>query len=638
MRSDSASKPKQCHRCGNAAATLLLRRIVLSCTPCAQKAVESRAKGILEYVRGAAILRRIGQLDSLGKGKGRQVDEAQLSPRGSIALAFSGGSSSRALLDIATRSLQSPSRAQLEMMLASAGSSSSDKPRKSRPVEVMRIDVLYIDDSALFPDMEDQTEVIRSIVEEQGGEASGLNFVPLKLEDIFADQAAQAVECLLGPAEIRRARAAGQTTSSAQSSRQLLLDLFASINPSSVSRASASSARTRAEDLHALLTQRLLIKKTRELGDSTLLLGDNASRTAINLLQGMSKGKGHKWPVEGATILWRDDLLIARPLAETVSKEVSFYNRTMGLREVTPRELVTDDVLASRSHIEGTGMGEKASIGRLTENFIYALEKGVPSTVNTVTRTGGKLTLKGGEQDLGSVGDVLSSEASSKLAEGTPSTSSRSSNQLNLTGLGQKADRLVLSSKTLPRWNGHNACPLCDLPAEVGASDWKGKLSIVGKLEEGGEIAKYATAKAQRNGAEGWVDLHKLLCYACLLVLDVPEEVYAQTGRGQDSEGAAPRLVLPSYVLAAAQARLSQPSKDGTAMTTSQLQPFDGSVEASAHANGSTGEELPRGVATQNGTTTNDTNGDQPTSAGHVARKIGREEMKGKVGEFLLEE
>lgn len=83
---------RKCSRC-DSSSTLLLRKNVPSCTPCAQRAVEQRAKGILEHARGAALLDRQGGVDRLRKGKGRRVEpEAE---RGGIALGFSGGGSSR---------------------------------------------------------------------------------------------------------------------------------------------------------------------------------------------------------------------------------------------------------------------------------------------------------------------------------------------------------------------------------------------------------------------------------------------------------------------------------------------------------------------------------------------------------------
>lgn len=101
--------------------------------------------------------------------------------------------STRALLNVATRSLAPPPRKQ--------ASSSSTQPRKARPVEVTRIDVIYIDDSALVPGAQDQTDAIRGIISEQGGEEAGLNFIPLKLEDVFGNERGmEVVDCLVGPA------------------------------------------------------------------------------------------------------------------------------------------------------------------------------------------------------------------------------------------------------------------------------------------------------------------------------------------------------------------------------------------------------------------------------------------------------
>lgn len=61
--------------------------------------------------------------------------------------------------------------------------------------------MIYIDDSALVPGARDQTEAIRDIISEQGGEEAGLHFISLKLEDVFGHEGGmEVVDCLVGPA------------------------------------------------------------------------------------------------------------------------------------------------------------------------------------------------------------------------------------------------------------------------------------------------------------------------------------------------------------------------------------------------------------------------------------------------------
>lgn len=377
------------------------------------------------------------------------------------------------------------------------------------------------------------------------------------------------------------------------------------------------------------------------MGDAALLLGDNASRGAINLIDGIAKGRGHKWPVEGAAAIWRDDLLVLRPLRDCFAKELAFYNRTLRLSYLAPQDLVASSVLASRGDSgNGGGAGEKASIGRLTENFIFHLERGVPSTVNTVGRTGGKLVMAEAAE-----GDIAPIEATLDALSLADTQAASSSGAPTLTvGTGQKGNRLVQGVKALPRWNGQNACPLCGLPAQKGASDWKGKLSIVGALDSEGHVSKYASPSTTADGAEqnqaSGVELEKLLCYACLILLDVPEEMHVKHAV-QPQLG---RIVLPlpGYVLEAARARLAPRQTSTTAPTDL------GNVNGDGDGNSSFEPGLPSGTAVdeaeeglyasadkerRQGRVGADTSAD---AGGHITRKIGKEEMRGKVGKFLL--
>jgi hypothetical protein len=55
------------------------------------------------------------------------------------------------------------------------------------------IDVIYVDDSGVIEGAEDRTEVVRDIVQQEGGERQGIFFWPLKLSDVFDDE--RAVQC-----------------------------------------------------------------------------------------------------------------------------------------------------------------------------------------------------------------------------------------------------------------------------------------------------------------------------------------------------------------------------------------------------------------------------------------------------------
>lgn len=492
-----------------------------------------------------------------------------------------------------------------------------------------RIDVLYIDDSAVVPGAHDQTEDVRRIVEEQGGRNAGLKFVPLKLEDVFVDD--ESAECSVGPADVRRL--SSHPSQSHDTRRTLLQRLFTTVYPPSTSRASIPSSRSRVEDLHSVLIQRLLAQTARALGDSALLLGDNASRGAINLIDGVAKGRGHKWPIEGAPVMWNDDLLVLRPLRDTLAKEIAFFNQTLALEALTPTDIVSAELLRGTMSTETsqqqrtsstaissastTGALEKASIGRLTENFIYSLEKGVPSTVSTVGRTGSKLVLKEEQQQKESqrAGDVA--------PHVTPPP------RTNISGLGQKGDRLIAAARNLPRWSSAtgNACAFCMFPAQPRSSTWKSNLSITGKLhlDEDGKHIGILDHQEESAGPrdDDKIPLHDHLCYSCLHVLDVPEQVSSST------------LHLPLYVLYNLRQKLRYQDERRRLDQKSNAQKEDDDDDTAPRMESLSLVSNAQSLSQQQDRHTSATT---TTTSSHVTRRVGKEEMKGRVGQFLLDE
>lgn len=91
---------------------------------------------------------------------------------------------------------------------------------------------------------------------------------------------------------------------SVESRTNALQALFSTIYPASTPRGSASAARTRSEDLHRALVQLLLRRTAKQRGAASLILGDSSTRMAIRLIETVSKGAGHKLPIEGAGAIW----------------------------------------------------------------------------------------------------------------------------------------------------------------------------------------------------------------------------------------------------------------------------------------------------------------------------------------------
>lgn len=508
-----------------------------------------------------------------------------------------------------------------------------------------RIDVLYIDDSTVIPGAQDCTDAVKAIVESQGGAQAGLNFISLKLEDVFCDEtsdasSAQGVQCLVGAGEFRRI-APKLLSIPEQSRKQLLQQLFALVHSTSTPRASQASARTRTEDIHYILTQQLLRQAARRLGCRSLLLGENASRGSIRLMESLSKGGAHKWPVDGAASVWIDELLVLRPLRNAMSKEIAFYNRHSKLNFLVSTNIVSSSVL-SRS--AGGGVAEKASIGRLTEHFIYALERGVPSTVSTIGRTGAKLQLKGGEQMGGSFVDSFHEESSNE--------------DLNSIS-GQKSSMALNKAiKDVPRWSAFGRrkagassysldhlplpCPFCGLPSQPGASKWKGKLSIRDPATKGRQSVEDGIISPSDNGTaslstsqipESWHALDAMLCYSCLLILDIASG--DETPKQDASWRGMRSVLLPPYVLHSVKCR--QELQRHADLVTSASLPL---TQSSAGSNGV--KDVPEFTTQSLKTTLQLPKPEQhqfetdDSATHHVTRKIGTEEMKGKVEDYLL--
>uniref|UniRef100_U9SUL9 Cytoplasmic tRNA 2-thiolation protein 2 n=1 Tax=Rhizophagus irregularis (strain DAOM 181602 / DAOM 197198 / MUCL 43194) TaxID=747089 RepID=U9SUL9_RHIID len=123
-----------------------------------------------------------------------------------------------------------------------------------------------------------------------------------------------------------------------------------------------------------------LIDTARKNGCTRLFLGDCSTRLSIKIISLTSKGRGFSLPLEtSGETNWFEDVIITRPMKDMLSKEIGIYNQFAGLDDVYVQNVTSM-------------MHAKASIERLTEDFIVGLEKEFPSTVSTIARTGAKLT------------------------------------------------------------------------------------------------------------------------------------------------------------------------------------------------------------------------------------------------------
>ncbi|RKP37480.1 hypothetical protein BJ085DRAFT_29496 [Dimargaris cristalligena] len=297
-----------CHKC-NVAKPTLKSRHTYYCQPCFEVAFGNKFRA--------------------------QVGKAlKLSPRRKprVFLALSGGTSSRALLDLVYNF------------------SKLDYPTANNQ-KFEKFIVCHINESALFPNSTGNADILRGMVEAYDGPT----YDEVPLESAFHVGDTESNDSI--PAPLLRINEGSSyvdseylftLSRSEESFRAKLQALFA-----------ATKKLTAKEELLADLRTSLLLQRARQHGCELVFLGDTCTRLAIRVIALTSRGRGYSLPVElGDGSQW--------------FKEV-----------VTPPSFTT-------------GLPVKASIDRLTEDFIVGLDRDFPSTTSAVTRTAAKLTPRDG--------------------------------------------------------------------------------------------------------------------------------------------------------------------------------------------------------------------------------------------------
>uniref|UniRef100_F6Q4L9 Cytoplasmic tRNA 2-thiolation protein 2 n=1 Tax=Ciona intestinalis TaxID=7719 RepID=F6Q4L9_CIOIN len=133
----------------------------------------------------------------------------------------------------------------------------------------------------------------------------------------------------------------------------------------------------------------LLSRKAKELGYDHVFMGETSTRLAINILSNFSLGRGVHLPQDTG---FSDGLRfegvgvkLLRPMREMSMKEIAVYNALNKVPTVFLPNLATSQSVTS-------------SVQNLTENFILGLVAGFPSTEMTVFRTSNKLHGKNDEK------------------------------------------------------------------------------------------------------------------------------------------------------------------------------------------------------------------------------------------------
>ncbi|KAK8786904.1 hypothetical protein V5799_023321 [Amblyomma americanum] len=133
------------------------------------------------------------------------------------------------------------------------------------------------------------------------------------------------------------------------------------------------------ESFYKLSMRRLLVKLAKDNGFVKVFTAETGTLLAATLLSTIALGRGAQLREEAGFLDDRDRaVLLLRPMREFTSKEVALFNvhRSVPFRvQTTP----------------STAREARASISRLTGNFVNGLQEDFPATVSTVWRTGDKI-------------------------------------------------------------------------------------------------------------------------------------------------------------------------------------------------------------------------------------------------------
>ncbi|ORY76238.1 hypothetical protein BCR35DRAFT_353399 [Leucosporidium creatinivorum] len=383
--------------------------------------------------------------------------------RSKVMLAFSGGASSRVLLDL----LQKNS-------FTRPDDPSLSNPRFKPPPTFESLEILYVDESGVPGFGPDRTEEVRALVAE-----TPFPFRSIKLESIFTPSTTTFSTSYSTPSLL--------TSTSTSTPLDPLTSLLSFLSPSTHSPTSLAS-------LHSSLLHSLLRREALSSGCEILLTGETANRVAIQTIAGMAEGRGFSMGEE-VGCEWEASeeegggLLVARPLSSILLKEVTYYARIRELESLTMRRPETG--------VEP----KKAGIEALVQDFVNGLEANFPSTVSTIIRTAQKLGMR-------------SADERERKVEGI-------------------------------------RCPLCGLPAQLGAEDWR-KAITISTLSDLKSAAPSSSSTPSLPAPAAAADLPSpeaalapLLCYSCLLIMQgtLPPPRGAPTPDEEEKV-----VVLPPYV------------------------------------------------------------------------------------------
>ncbi|KJA22920.1 hypothetical protein HYPSUDRAFT_40406 [Hypholoma sublateritium FD-334 SS-4] len=356
-------KTKICVKCKENTGNIVIRYAVY-CKSCFFPLIQTRFRKSLEP--------SINVIPDGSRRKG-------LKAAGSLVIAFSGGTSSTAMLDLVAKTYFAQRTGDTEERRGG-----KEHPRnldrgvwKGKPV------VCFVEVCGAFDDQRDRTDEIKAVVGSYPG--TPFEFIPLRLEDAFnplwwkqvtGDLSTSALS--LGLDMRNEDLQLNQSTS--EPSPLVALRRYLASLPTQTALYNAIHILTRVLLLHTAASRKA----------SHLILGTSLTSLSVNLISGIAQGAGFS-VAEEAKEEWKSQrgasVRVVRPLREVGMKECAIWDWWCGLHIVG----------RSRKFIQGGG---RSAIGALTRDFIFGLESDFPATVSTVARTCAKLTPKEGSDGI----------------------------------------------------------------------------------------------------------------------------------------------------------------------------------------------------------------------------------------------
>ncbi|XP_034041342.1 cytoplasmic tRNA 2-thiolation protein 2 [Thalassophryne amazonica] len=249
---------------------------------------------------------------------------------------------------------------------------------------------------------------------------------------------------------------------------------------------------TAREELLNTLRQHLLVHTARTRGYSKVMLGDSCSRLAVKLLSSVCMGRGAQLAdLTGFSDSRFGDITFVRPMRDYSAKEISYYNHLFKVLSVFVPGL-------------DTKAADKASIQRLTENFLMNLQLDFPSTVSTIYRTSEKLQTD--RESRCSAADKC------LLCLAALDTSVEDASAFQATLISEQLSQT--RSPTLEKTANPTKSPAAGLPESTASSQQC--CSPTG--DDCGRTSDQSCSSSGILGADR-SQLKKLLCYSCQLTL-----------------------------------------------------------------------------------------------------------------------